>query len=308
MDLIAPNPIIMKTGFVQLGIIVVFAFVAAIRRNNSTGGTSIFEKLGLWAKMNAPLVSLILGQAWAMLSYALFRPHPSIDDYFIVGVWIAGGAGLVAALMKDAADGSWTATDYEDVRAMRLRNSSKGGVGGVLAAVCLSAALLMPMGCASFSGDETLVAPERAHVNAKKSLVIATKIYDRTAKKAAEVYSAMPEGDQREAFKENVIRVGDEYLRWANAAKFAMETHQTETFGGAYAQLYNYLVMLVNAVQQAIVEPADPQITSLRGPVHRSDHPLVMVREMNPGCTEWKCKVPDGFRIVKCAPPPPREP
>lgn len=113
MDLVAPNADIMRTGFVQVGIVVVFAIVAALRRSTSTAPPVI------WLKLNAPLVSIALGEIWALASYFLFQPVPAIDEYFVVGVWIAGGSGLVGSLLKDATDGSMGATSVGDVQRMR---------------------------------------------------------------------------------------------------------------------------------------------------------------------------------------------
>lgn len=125
MDLVAPNPAIMGTGFIQLGIIVVFGIVAAIKRNTSTAPISI------WAKLNAPLVSIALGEAWAALAFLMQRSQglAPLDEYFIVGVWIAGGSGLIGSIIKDAVDGSVTTATPQGVAEMRARNSSHGGIG-----------------------------------------------------------------------------------------------------------------------------------------------------------------------------------
>lgn len=113
--------------------------------------------------------------------------------------------------------------------------------------------LLVLLLAACATSQETLIAPERAHVRAKKSLVIATKVYDEAARTAAQLYATMPEGQQREAFKENVIRVGDLYLRAARAAQFALDAHQpTDIFSGYYTEAYNYLVMLLATVNAAL--------------------------------------------------------
>lgn len=113
MDLVAPNPAIMSTGFIQLGVILIVLLVAQLRRSTSTRPPVI------WMKLNAPLVSIALGELWALASYALMRPVPTLDDYFIVGVWLAGGSGLVGSLMKDAKDGSMGTASVEGVERMR---------------------------------------------------------------------------------------------------------------------------------------------------------------------------------------------
>jgi multisubunit Na+/H+ antiporter MnhB subunit len=123
MDLIAPNPAIMQTGFIQLGIIVTMVVVSQIKLNSADRGVL------LWAKMNAPLVSVLLSVAWAMISYAAFRPAPALDDYFVAGIWMAGGTSLVSAIVKDVRDGSYKATDELDVIAMRRNNPKHGGIG-----------------------------------------------------------------------------------------------------------------------------------------------------------------------------------
>lgn len=122
-DLVTPNPSIMSTGFIQLGIIVVTLLVGLLRRSEASDG------LPLWAKLNAPLVSLILSELWAVASYVLFRPVPAIDEYFIVGIWMAGGTSIVSSIFKDFTDGSVTTSSSAGVAEMRAKNSKKGGVG-----------------------------------------------------------------------------------------------------------------------------------------------------------------------------------
>jgi hypothetical protein len=125
MDMVAPNPAVMSTGFVQLGIIVVFAIVAAVKRNTGR------HPLAIWSKLNAPLVSIALGEVWAVLTFVMQRSQglAPLDDYFIVGVWIAGGSGLIGSIVKDAVDGSVTTATPEGVAQMRANNASHGGIG-----------------------------------------------------------------------------------------------------------------------------------------------------------------------------------
>jgi hypothetical protein len=123
MDLLAPNPVIMRTGFVQLGIIIVVLIITMIKRSTS------LQPVAIWCKLNAPLVSIICGEIWAMLAYVFFHTGPAIDDYFIVGVWIAGGSGLVASIVKDATDGSMGTATVPGVVKMRQKNA-EGRAGG----------------------------------------------------------------------------------------------------------------------------------------------------------------------------------
>lgn len=125
MDVVAANPDIMRTGFVQLGIVVVLALVAAVKANEGRG------RLAIWGKLNAPLVSIALGEAWALLAFFLQRGQglAPLDDYFVVGLWIAGGSGLVGSLLKDIMDRSVKTATPEGVREMRERNPSRGGIG-----------------------------------------------------------------------------------------------------------------------------------------------------------------------------------
>lgn len=120
MDLVAPNPQIMSTGFIQLGVVVVSIVVAGIKKSTSLNGAVI------WAKLNAPLVSIFLGVAWALTSYALFRPAPNADDYFVVGLWVAGGAGLIGSIVKDAFDGSMKTASVAGVAEMRKPKRTAG--------------------------------------------------------------------------------------------------------------------------------------------------------------------------------------
>lgn len=123
MDMIAPNPDILSTGFIQLGIILILSFVATLKLSSATHG------IQLWAKMNAPIVSIILCEVWAVMSYLAFRPAPNLDDYFVVGIWMAGGASIVSSTFKDVRDGSYKVTDELDVIDMRRKNPRRGGVG-----------------------------------------------------------------------------------------------------------------------------------------------------------------------------------
>lgn len=121
MDLLAPNPQIMSTGFVQLGIVLVVIIVAGFKRSAS------LRPIMIWAKLNSPLVSIVLGVLWALASYALFRPAPNMDDYFVVGMWIAGGSGLVGSIFKDVADGSVKTASVAGVTEMRTRTRRSAG-------------------------------------------------------------------------------------------------------------------------------------------------------------------------------------
>jgi hypothetical protein len=123
-DLVAPNPLIMKTGFIQLGIILVMLAVKQLKKSNVTSGPLF------WAKLNGPLTSLILCEFWALAAFAMFRASTAIDEYFVAGIWMAGGTSLLGSLLKDATDGSMGATNTEDVAKMRAKNDSHGGVGG----------------------------------------------------------------------------------------------------------------------------------------------------------------------------------
>lgn len=125
MDLVAPNQAIMSTGFVQLGIVVIFTIVAGLKRSTSKSGFAI------WCKLNAPLVSILLGELWALAAYAILRPAPALDDYFVAGVWIAGGSGLIASIVKDAGDGSMKTASVAGVIEMRGKGriAQKGGIG-----------------------------------------------------------------------------------------------------------------------------------------------------------------------------------
>lgn len=121
MDLVAPNPVIMKTGFIQLGIIIVVLIIAMVKRSSS------LRPLAIWCKLNAPLVSIICGEVWALSAWFLFHTVPAVDDYFVVGLWIAGGSGLVASIVKDATDGSMKTATVPGVIAMRKKQTNHGG-------------------------------------------------------------------------------------------------------------------------------------------------------------------------------------
>lgn len=139
MDLMAPNPAIMGTGFAYLGVVIVVLIVGVLKRSAAKSGPL------LWMKLNGPLVSIAIGESWAILMYSIpsirdaiasvnggacgTSVPASLDEYIIAGLWMAGGSGLVAAIWKDASDGSMKSTSQSDVQDMREKNDSKGGIG-----------------------------------------------------------------------------------------------------------------------------------------------------------------------------------